>query len=106
MTTLTLPSSTLSPVIPAPTPYIRHLHSHHPTSTADIRVHSPTPLHPPHLINRPTCLEYSNLRFVILDAPTSTNLPSYLDYFRRKNVVAIARACEPTYDSRQLTEAG
>ncbi len=45
-------------------------------------------------------------RFVIHDAPTDSNLLGYLEFDRRKKVVALVRACEPTYDKAPLEEAG
>ena len=87
--------------------HIHHLHAQYP-SASSVRVHTPTSpaSSSSSILNKPSFLEHSNYRFVILDAPTNSNLPSYLEYFRKKNVVAIARACEPTYDSRRLTDAG
>ena len=110
----TLHPSTPTPqpsIMPSPAPTIQALHHTHPsTSTTSIHIHPshPTPHTPTHspLLNRPTYLEHSTYRFIILDAPTPSNLPSYLALFQRRHVTAIARACEPTYDSRQLTASG
>jgi protein tyrosine phosphatase type 4A len=43
---------------------------------------------------------------VLLQAPTDSNLSSYLDYMKRKKVVTLVRACEPTYDKAPLEAAG
>jgi len=57
-------------------------------------------------INKPAVVEQGNMRFVIHDAPTDSNLPGYLDFDKRKKVVALVRACEPTYDKAPLEAAG
>ena len=44
--------------------------------------------------------------FVCCPAPTDYNLSSYLDYMKRKKVVTLVRACEPTYDKAPLEAAG
>ncbi|KAG0229020.1 Protein tyrosine phosphatase type IVA 1 [Actinomortierella wolfii] len=61
---------------------------------------------PARLLNPPTVIEYHQMRFVITDAPSDSNLPLYLAEFERYNVTDVVRVCEPTYDSRLLQNAG
>lgn len=58
------------------------------------------------LVNRPSLIEYKHLRFLIMDAPTENNLYAYIDVLKKKQVVAVVRACEPTYQTEALTRAG
>lgn len=58
------------------------------------------------IIARPAVIEHGSYRFVVSDAPTDSNLSSYLDFMKRKSVVALVRACEPTYDKTPLEAAG
>lgn len=57
------------------------------------------------IIPRPAVIEHLNYRFLVHDAPTDSNLSSYLDFMKRKNVVTLVRACEPTYDKTPLEAA-
>ncbi|KAG1463318.1 hypothetical protein G6F56_005308 [Rhizopus delemar] len=56
------------------------------------------------LINPPTYIEQSGLRFLIVDAPSSNNLPLYLKEFKRWNVTDVVRCCEATYPKEPLNE--
>ncbi|KAI7897124.1 protein-tyrosine phosphatase-like protein [Mucor mucedo] len=56
------------------------------------------------LINPPTYIEYHGLRFLIVDAPSSNNLPLYLQEFERWNVTDVVRCCEATYPKEPLNE--
>ena len=60
----------------------------------------------PALVNRPSLIEYKQYRFLVMDAPTDTNLPAYTDILKKKHAVALVRACEPTYKTQRLTAAG
>lgn len=57
-------------------------------------------------MNKPTFIEYQDRRFLICDRPTDSNLPQYLDIMKKKNVVQLVRACEPSYDIATLNSAG
>lgn len=61
---------------------------------------------PPPMTTRPATVEHGRFRFCVHDAPTDSNLPSYVEYLQRKRVVALVRACEPTYSSAPLVAAG
>lgn len=41
-----------------------------------------------------------------MDTPTDNNLQHYIEVLRKKHVVAVVRACEPTYSKQPLLEAG
>ena len=60
----------------------------------------------PAMVNRPSLIEYKQYRFLIMDAPTDSNLPAYVDILKKKHAVALVRACEPTYKSAPVTAAG
>ncbi|KAH8556803.1 protein-tyrosine phosphatase-like protein [Umbelopsis sp. PMI_123] len=51
-------------------------------------------------------ISLSPLRFLLLDCPTETTLPLYLDEFRRLNVTDVVRCCQATYNASRLTEEG
>lgn len=54
------------------------------------------------LVNRPSLIEYKQYRFLIMDAPTENNIHAYIDILKKKNVIAVVRACEPTYSIDSL----
>ncbi|OBZ88036.1 putative protein tyrosine phosphatase type IVA A [Choanephora cucurbitarum] len=56
------------------------------------------------LINPPTFIEYKRLRFLIVDAPSSNNLPLYITEFERWNVTDVVRCCDATYPKEPLNE--
>lgn len=58
------------------------------------------------IVNRPSLIEYKNLRFLIMDAPTESNVHAYIEVLMKKNVVAVVRACEPTYQVDALIRSG
>lgn len=59
------------------------------------------------MANRITSVEFKGKKFLIMDTPTDTNLPQYIQILKQKNVTLVARACEPSYTRvDQLDEAG
>lgn len=56
------------------------------------------------LVNKPSFLEdpKTGYRFFICDAPNDQNLPAYLDAMKKRQVVALARVCDPTYSTATL----
>ncbi|KAJ8652964.1 hypothetical protein O0I10_011427 [Lichtheimia ornata] len=48
----------------------------------------------------------SPLRFLILDCPTESTLPYYLDEFKRYNVTTVVRCCQQTYNANRLNDQG
>jgi len=58
------------------------------------------------LLNTSSFIETAHCRFLIMDAPTDRNLPKYIEEMAKKNVVALVRACKPTYDTQKLVDAG
>ncbi|ORZ34361.1 protein-tyrosine phosphatase-like protein, partial [Catenaria anguillulae PL171] len=48
----------------------------------------------------------SGLRFLILDCPSDSTLPSVLKVFSSHNVTDVVRVCEPTYATSTLAAAG
>eukprot|EP00835_Amoeboradix_gromovi_P000124 NODE_4_length_55019_cov_0.425091.p26 type:complete len:243 gc:universal NODE_4_length_55019_cov_0.425091:30734-31462(+) len=51
-------------------------------------------------------IEYKGLRFLILDCPTESTLPIIVNEFKKYNVTDVVRVCEPTYNTKKLTEEG
>ena len=58
------------------------------------------------VVSLPTVIEHDNLRFVIMDAPNDNNVKAYIDMLKSKGVVRVVRACEPTYDTKPMEQAG
>lgn len=60
------------------------------------------------LTNRPTLIEapHTKLRFLIMDAPSDTNMPLYLKEFNRHNVTHVVRVCQNTYSKEALVRTG
>lgn len=56
--------------------------------------------------NKPTLVQWANLSFVIMDAPTNDNLQFYLKELKKYNVTDLVRACEITYDREAVNAAG
>jgi protein tyrosine phosphatase type 4A len=58
------------------------------------------------LVNKPSFIEYENLRFLIMDAPKDTNLHIYLRECKKYNVTHIVRISEPSYSKEEVEAAG
>ena len=58
------------------------------------------------LAAKPSHIEWQKYRFLIMDAPKSTNLHLYLRECKKHNVTDIVRVCEPTYDAAEVEAAG
>jgi len=50
-------------------------------------------------------IEYKNLHFIIMDAPTDATLPSYIEVMRQYNVHHLVRCCERSYAIARLVDA-
>ncbi|KAI8337523.1 protein-tyrosine phosphatase-like protein [Chlamydoabsidia padenii] len=48
----------------------------------------------------------SSLRFLILDCPTESTLPFYLNEFKHYNVTNVVRCCQQTYSANTLAQEG
>ncbi|KAJ3226541.1 Protein tyrosine phosphatase type IVA 1 [Chytriomyces hyalinus] len=53
-----------------------------------------------------TSVDYKNMRFVVFDAPTDSNVEAYLEELKLRNVSDIVRVCDPTYCTDLCTDAG
>lgn len=53
-----------------------------------------------------TLVSYQGMSFLIIDAPVDTSLPQYIAELRKYNAKHLVRACEATYHSGPLIEAG
>ena len=58
------------------------------------------------LANPPALIIWRNLKFLVMDAPSESNLPVYLGEMGRHNVVALVRVCEPTYSKAAVEALG
>lgn len=59
-----------------------------------------------HIPNRPSLIEHWGYRFLIMDAPTDGNIGHYVDILKKHGAVAVARACEPSYSTQPVLDAG
>jgi len=55
---------------------------------------------------RPTLIETKNQRFLIMDAPTDSNLPKYIEVLKKTKVKHVVRTCTPTYRTEPLEKEG
>ena len=58
------------------------------------------------LPNPPTLIEFEGLKFLIMDAPSQSNIHIYLKEMERVNVKDIVRICEPTYPKDIVESSG
>ena len=57
-------------------------------------------------MNKPTLIEYDNMRFLISDSPKNENLQNYNDEFKRYNVKYLVRTCELAYSQQAVEQEG
>ena len=58
------------------------------------------------LVNKQTLIEYRNLKFLIMDAPSDSTIELYIKNMKQNRVNVLVRACALTYDCNKVTEAG
>lgn len=58
------------------------------------------------LVSKPTLIETTNLKFLIMDAPKESNLHLYIKEMKKHDVCHIARISEPSYDASEVEKAG
>ncbi len=58
------------------------------------------------LVNKPSFIEYEQVRFLIMDAPKDSNLHIYLRECKKHNVTHIVRISEPSYRKEEVEAAG
>ncbi|KAG2173136.1 hypothetical protein INT43_004509 [Umbelopsis isabellina] len=59
------------------------------------------------LINPPTLIDTTpDIRYLIVDSPSQSTLPLYIQVFERWNVTQVIRCCEPTYPKQALEDRG
>jgi len=58
------------------------------------------------VVSNPTFIEHENRRFVIMDAPKNENVHAYVEMLKSRSVVAVVRACDPSYSTEPMEEAG
>jgi protein tyrosine phosphatase type 4A len=58
------------------------------------------------LANRPSLIEFKDYKFLVMDAPTDSNIQHYIELLSKHQVSALVRACEPTYSKQAIIESG
>lgn len=58
------------------------------------------------LFNPPSLIHYKHLNFMVMDAPSDTNLDLYCKEMHANNVRWCVRVCEPTYNKATLEAQG
>ena len=54
----------------------------------------------------PSVVEHKGMSFLIINAPTDSTLPYYLNEFKKHNSKTVVRVCEPTYKTQLLENEG
>jgi protein tyrosine phosphatase type 4A len=58
------------------------------------------------LLNPPALITYSNRKFLIVDAPTDSNIDTYIAEFKKNNITDVVRACDPSYNTQPMEKEG
>ena len=53
-----------------------------------------------------TLIEYDNYKFLITDAPTNSNLLSYIQLWQKYHIRNVIRLCDSTYDEILVSQKG
>ncbi|XP_076371182.1 protein tyrosine phosphatase type IVA 1-like [Tachypleus tridentatus] len=54
----------------------------------------------------PSEISYKNMRFLIMDRPTDSTIPGFLEELKKHNVKDVVRVCEATYKTDLLEHEG
>lgn len=54
----------------------------------------------------PSEIVYRDMRFVIIDRPTRSNVQQYVQQLKKHNTSMVVRVCEPTYDDNAFEKEG
>eukprot|EP01137_Pigoraptor_chileana_P010415 Opistho-2@60019 len=58
------------------------------------------------LPNPPALIEHKNMKFLIMDAPSDSNLGVYITELKKHKVKDVVRVCDPTYNTERLAREG
>jgi protein tyrosine phosphatase type 4A len=58
------------------------------------------------LANRPSLIEFNNYKFLVMDAPTDSNIQQYIEILKKHDTSVLVRACEPTYSAHAIVNSG
>eukprot|EP00518_Triparma_eleuthera_P013533 CAMPEP_0182474512 /NCGR_PEP_ID=MMETSP1319-20130603/25782_1 /TAXON_ID=172717 /ORGANISM="Bolidomonas pacifica, Strain RCC208" /LENGTH=147 /DNA_ID=CAMNT_0024675413 /DNA_START=105 /DNA_END=545 /DNA_ORIENTATION=- len=58
------------------------------------------------IVNKPSLVEWQNLRFLIMDTPNDQNLHLYIKELEKNRITDVVRACEQTYNPEPVETAG
>jgi hypothetical protein len=55
--------------------------------------------------NTPTLIEFKDLRFLIMDTPSDSSVPAFVQELQKYSADVVVRACDPTYGIELLKKA-
>jgi protein tyrosine phosphatase type 4A len=58
------------------------------------------------LANPPSLVEQGDMKFLILDGPSDSNIGLYIEVFKQHKITKLVRACTPTYSTEPLLQEG
>lgn len=58
------------------------------------------------LPNPPSIIEHKGFKFLIMDAPSDSNLPAYIEELQKHKVTDVVRVCDPSYATDRLDKLG